>query len=94
MPLITFLYITNFFTGAIVMVVELLGTRLMAPCFGTGLYVWTALITVTLVSLALGYRTGGWLADRFPRADLLYGLIFAAGVLLLSILLLRRPILL
>ncbi|HAK96856.1 MAG TPA: hypothetical protein DCM87_18165 [Planctomycetes bacterium] len=94
MRLITFLYITNFFTGAIIMVVELLGTRLMAPCFGTGLYVWTALITVTLVSLAIGYRTGGWLADRFPRADLLYGLIFGAGVLLLLILLLRRPVLL
>ncbi len=94
MRLITFLYVTNFITGAIVMVVELLGTRFMAPCFGTGLYVWTALITVTLVSLALGYRTGGWLADRFPRADMLYGLIFSAGVLLLLILLARRPILL
>ncbi len=94
MRLITFLYITNFLTGALVMVLELLGTRFMAPFFGTGLYVWTALITVTLVSLALGYRIGGYLADRVPRADALYGLIFASGVLLLGILLIRKPILL
>ena len=92
MRLIHYLYATNFITGATVMVVEILGTKLMAPRFGSSLYVWTALITVTLVCLALGYRTGGYIADRRPHASTLYALIFTAGVLLLGVLLLREPI--
>ncbi len=93
MQLIRFLYVTNFVTGAVVMIIELLGTRFLAPYFGASLYVWTALITVTLVALAFGYSLGGHLADRWPKAQLLYSMIFAAGVFLMAILLVRQPIL-
>ena len=48
------------------MVIEILGTRIIGPHFGVGLFVWTALITVTLLALALGYWLGGVLADRRP----------------------------
>ncbi len=58
------LYGTVFFTGAAVMVIELLGTRLIAPFYGASLYVWTSLISVTLIALALGYYLGGIWADR------------------------------
>ncbi|MEN8150599.1 MAG: fused MFS/spermidine synthase, partial [Planctomycetota bacterium] len=73
---------TVFVTGGAVMVVELLGVRLIAPSFGTGLHVWAALISVALAALAAGYFAGGWLADKKPDARPFYGLVLlgAAGV--------------
>src|SRR5262245_63609332 len=50
--------------GAAVMVVEILGSRVLAPKFGTTLHVWRALITVTLAALAVGYAVGGRGAER------------------------------
>ena len=73
------LFLTAGLTGALVMVVEILGARMIGPFFGVSLFIWTALISVTLLSLALGYAYGGRLADRHPSADWLYGLIAAAG---------------
>ncbi len=64
------LYFTVFMTGAAVMVIELLGTRLIAPFYGASLYVWTSLISVTLIALALGYYIGGIWADRAKRTGL------------------------
>jgi predicted membrane-bound spermidine synthase len=48
------LYLTVFLTGASVMVIELLGTRMIAPFYGASLYVWSALISVTMIALAVG----------------------------------------
>lgn len=56
----------SFLTGAIVLVVEILGTRVLSPYYGASVYVWSALIGVTLGSLTLGYVAGGWAADRWP----------------------------
>ncbi|TXI17553.1 MAG: SAM-dependent methyltransferase [Nitrosomonas sp.] len=86
------LYCTVFLTGAAVMVIELLGTRLIAPFYGASLYVWTSLIAVTLIALALGYYIGGIWADR-ARSGL--SLIIAlAGLLTLIIPWLTGPVLL
>ncbi len=74
------LYFTVFLTGAAVMVIELLGTRLIAPFYGASLYVWTSLIAVTLIALALGYYIGGIWADRAKRTGL--SLIIALAALL------------
>ncbi len=52
--------------GAAVMILEVLGTRIVGPVFGVGLYVWTALLTITLAMLAVGYYVGGVVADRQP----------------------------
>jgi hypothetical protein len=62
------------------MVVEILGTRIIGPVFGVSLFVWTALLTVTLASLAAGYYIGGVLADRSPTALLLGAATVAAGM--------------
>lgn len=71
--------------GASVMVVEILGSRILAPTFGTTLHVWSALITVTLAALALGYSFGGRLADQKPGLKMLMTVIgISAGTLLLS----------
>jgi MFS family permease len=80
-----FLVITALVSGAMVMVVEVLGSKVIGPVFGVSLFVWTSLIAVTLVALAGGYALGGVLADRHPSADALYGILAAAGVLVLLV---------
>lgn len=91
--LLPFLLITALVCGAAVMVVEVLGSRVIGPFFGASLYVWTSLITVTLVALAAGYWMGGTLSDRSVRTtDWLYGLIALAGLLVLFIPLVKSPI--
>lgn len=87
------LYLTVFLTGAAVMVIELLGTRLIAPFYGASLYVWSSLISVTMMALALGYFAGGQWADRAKRTGL--SLIIAlAALLTLLIPWATRPVLL
>lgn len=85
---------TPLVSGAAVMMIELLGTRIISPYFGVSLYVWTSLITVTLVALAAGYWWGGHIADRKKSAGFLYVLIFLAGIFLLLIPELKKTFLL
>ena len=87
------LYFIVFLTGASVMVIELLGTRLIAPFYGASLYVWSSLISVTMIALAIGYFVGGRWADRAKRTGL--SLIIAlAALFTLLIPLVTRPVLL
>lgn len=65
-------------TGAAVMILELLGTRIIGPFYGVSLYVWASLIAVTLIALALGYFLGGYLADRLPAVRLNHVMVAAA----------------
>jgi len=69
-----------FLCGAVIMVIELTGSRVLAPYLGTSLVVWTSLIGIILASLSLGYWWGGRLADRRPEARLLGGLILLASL--------------
>ncbi len=48
------------------MVIELLGTRIIAPFYGVSLYVWWSLISVALIALAIGYFAGGRWRQRPP----------------------------
>ena len=72
------LYLTVFLTGASVMVIELLGTRMIAPFYGASLYVWSALISVTMIALAVGYYVGGLWSDRAKRTGLSLIIVLAA----------------
>src|SRR3954452_19151044 len=82
-----------FGSGAAVMTIEILGTRVIGPVFGVSLFVWSGLLSVTLASLAAGYYFGGVLVDRTPKPQLLGSVVLAAGVLLSLAPLLRRPVL-
>jgi spermidine synthase len=79
--------------GAAVMVVEILGSRILAPNFGTTLHVWSALITVTLTGLAVGYAVGGQVADYRPGLGPLMIIMACAGATLLVSDLTARPVL-
>jgi uncharacterized membrane protein YhaH (DUF805 family) len=39
--------------GSSLMVLELLGAKLLAPFYGSSLYVWTAILCITAIALAL-----------------------------------------
>ena len=65
------------------MALEIVGSRVLAPVFGTSLFVWGALITTFLAALAAGYALGGRLADRRPDPALLARVLLAAGALVI-----------
>ena len=74
--------------------VEFGASRLLAPYFGTSLYVWGVLIGLVLIYLSAGYVIGGRLADRFPDDVLLYQITAWAGLWIGLIPLVSYPILL
>jgi spermidine synthase len=74
-----FLLLTAFVTGAVVMALEILGSRLLAPVFGNSLFVWGALIGVILAAMSSGYALGGWFSDRYAAGKVLAGLLLFSG---------------
>ena len=87
------LYITCFFTGAIILILEVLGFRLLAPYFGMSVYVSGSLIGIILTSLSLGYYLGGRIADKWPDEKIIYYSILASAGYLTAIYLLYSLIL-
>ncbi|MFQ5801232.1 MAG: spermidine synthase, partial [Candidatus Hydrothermarchaeales archaeon] len=75
-----FLLVTAFISGMTIMALEMSASRLLAPYFGTSLFVWTNIIGVTMISLSIGYYYGGKLADRNPVSRLLFGMLVATGL--------------
>ena len=74
-----------FLSGAVLLGVEIAASRVLAPTFGSSLYVWGALIGVVLSGLAIGYWLGGTLADRWPTPYLFVGAIALGAGLVLAI---------
>ena len=71
-----------FISGFIIMAIELLGGRILAPYFGSSIYVWGSIITVFMLSLSIGYLLGGKLSLRQP--DLIkHGAFFVGAALTL-----------
>jgi spermidine synthase len=70
---------TVFACGALVMIYEIIGSRLLSPYIGSSTYVWTSLIGVILAALSLGYWLGGKTADRKPDLKILAAALFLAG---------------
>ena len=87
------LYTVVFLSGAALMGLEIAGSRILAPVFGTSIFVWGALITTFLASLSTGYALGGKIADRRPSASLLGSFLIAAGLALWVLLARPAPLL-
>jgi len=75
-----------FFTGAVVLSLELLASRILTPFFGVSLYIWTSILAVTLIFLALGYQFGGWITSKINKeyyADLFIFIPFLSSIFIL-----------
>jgi MFS family permease len=86
------LYIVLFACGAVVMSVEILASRILAPEFGDTLQVWGALIGTIIGALSLGYWLGGAAADKWPARRGLAYLTLAAGLLVAVGVYLTNPV--
>ncbi len=81
-----------FLCGLAVMGIEMSASRLLAPFFGTSLFIWTNLIGAIMAALSLGYWLGGRLADRRPDAAVLYKIILTAGLMVAVIPYISHPV--
>jgi spermidine synthase len=79
------LYLLAALCGGLLMALEILASRIIAPFFGNSVYIWGSIISVFLAALSLGYSWGGRIADRQPDLKILGRLVLAAGVWLLAL---------
>lgn len=79
-------------SGASVLVLEILGSRVLGPYYGVSLFLWSALIGVTLAALACGYALGGRWAMRSPSGARLSLALAVAGLWVLALPFLRGPV--
>ena len=68
-----------FVSGGVLLALEIVASRVVAPYFGNSVYVWGSLIGVFLAALSLGYFLGGRLATRWPAWGPFLALVLAAG---------------
>ena len=73
------IYVIVFLGGAMVMSFEILGSRILAPNFGSSVFVWGSLISVFLAGLSAGYFWGGKFADIRPSLRKLALIIIIPG---------------
>ena len=72
------LYFLSFSEGAAVMAAEIGGAKLIAPYFGSSLYVWSSVMAITLGGLAGGYFLGGLLSQKSNKEKKLTNVLMLA----------------
>jgi spermidine synthase len=76
------LFFLAFIEGGAVMCVELCSAKILSPYFGTSIYVWAAVLGITLTALMVGYYLGGFLSSKNKKINLIFWLMLIAGCLL------------
>ena len=74
-----FYFLLSFIEGGSVMAAELIGAKMLAPYFGSSLYVWASVLAITLGGLACGYYAGGVLSSRKRNELSLFYVLLAAA---------------
>lgn len=72
------LFLISFCEGAAVMAAEICGAKLLAPFFGSSLYVWSSVMAITLGGLASGYFIGGRLSQKENKESTLFYILLCA----------------
>jgi spermidine synthase len=75
------------------MILELVGSRILAPTLGTSIYVWTSLIGIILGAMSLGYYLGGRLSDKDPNTQTFSNLLLISGLFVFFIIVMKKPVL-
>src|SRR5204863_1716911 len=76
------LNIIVFVSGAVLMALEIVGSRVLAPYFGNSIFVWGSLISVLLAALSAGYYWGGRLSEKIPSFARLLLLLIIPGAMI------------
>lgn len=87
------LQLVVFVSGAILLSLEVIASRLLAPYFGNSIQVWGSVIGVFLAALSLGNAVGGRIADYRPSYPPLVAIIMVIGILTLAIPMAAPPLL-
>src|ERR1035437_6545142 len=73
-----YVFLVLLIEGSSLMAAELLGARLLAPFYGSSLYIWTAVLCITMLGLAMGYYSSGRLSVKHAIGKIIKtkGLLF------------------
>lgn len=85
-------YTVAFFSGAVLLGLEIVASRVLAPYFGNSVYVWGSLISVFLLALSIGYWLGGIVADKRPTLGTLAMVLAMAALFVLVLPLVYLPV--
>ncbi len=81
-----------FVAGVASMGLEILAGRLLAPDFGSSVFVWGSVIGVFLAALALGYRIAGWRAGAHASPAGLATALSGAGAYVAVVIVVGDPL--
>lgn len=87
------LYFVVFISGMCSLAVEMAASRLLGNVFGSSNLVWASIIGLILIYLTVGYFIGGRWADRHPQPDLFFRILLWAGLSIVIIPIISKPIL-
>ncbi len=69
-----------FCAGFSIMCFEIIGGKLLAPYFGSSVYVWGSIITIFMLALSIGYLIGGKYSLYQPNVTK-YGVIYICAAI-------------
>ena len=75
-----YLYATAFFSGMSIMAIEMGASRLLTPYFSSSQVIWTIIIGIIMIAMAIGNVWGGRSADKDPDPSKLYKRLMIAAV--------------
>lgn len=87
-----FVFTLAFVSGFSIMAVELLGGRILAPYFGSSVYVWGSIITIFMIALSAGYLLGGHWSMHHPSLRKFSFCYLAGAITLLPLVLFGEPL--
>ena len=87
-----FPFVLAFFSGMCIMAVELTASRLLAPYFGTSIFVWTNIIAIIMIALSAGYYLGGKISEKKPEISFLLKLLSIAAIITFFIPFVTQPL--
>lgn len=90
--MVPLIYTLAFLGGFIIMSLELLGGRVLAPYFGSSIYVWGSIISVFMLSLASGYLLGGRWSVRAPSVAKFAWIFIVGAVCMYPLILFAQPV--
>lgn len=81
-----------FVAGAVLMGLEIVASRILAPYFGNSVFVWGSLISLFLIALSAGYYIGGRVADRRPSQGLFAAIMMGVAAAMFVVAAIGDPV--